>query len=201
MPRLKPETMAARRKQILTASLVCFADKGYHQATMDDVVREAGISKGGLYVHFSSKKELFSALLEWYVEEIGFFAPPTPSTSPRESLQHILHQMLSTVSSDTFRSVSILLTEIWAQNNHAPDIKETATRFYAKVRQPLTEIIKTGITDGTFKPVDATATANILIAIFEGLIIQFMIDENAVDWDAVSEVLNLTVARLLYIES
>ncbi|MCP4427727.1 MAG: helix-turn-helix transcriptional regulator, partial [Chloroflexi bacterium] len=36
MPKLKPETLAARKIHILTAALTCFAHKGYYQTTMDD---------------------------------------------------------------------------------------------------------------------------------------------------------------------
>ena len=60
-PKLKPETLEERRAQILQAASTCFSRKGYHQTTMDDIVEEAGLSKGGVYWHFSSKKELFLA--------------------------------------------------------------------------------------------------------------------------------------------
>ena len=38
-----------RRAQILQAALTCFARKGYHLTTMDDIVAESGLSKGSLY--------------------------------------------------------------------------------------------------------------------------------------------------------
>ena len=50
MPRLKPEVLAQRKEHILKAALVSFARKGYHQTTMNEIVAEAGLSKGGVYV-------------------------------------------------------------------------------------------------------------------------------------------------------
>lgn len=52
------------RARILEAARRAFAARGYHGTLMDDVAREAGLSKGALYVHFSSKEDLFLALLD-----------------------------------------------------------------------------------------------------------------------------------------
>ncbi len=52
------------RKLILDAAYQVFAEKGYGQATIDDIIRACGVSKGALYHHFNSKEELFKALLE-----------------------------------------------------------------------------------------------------------------------------------------
>ena len=41
-----------------------FAEKGYHDTAMDEIVRRTEISKGGVYFHFPSKEELFFALMD-----------------------------------------------------------------------------------------------------------------------------------------
>jgi len=58
--RLQPEV---RARQILDAALVVFAEHGYIAARMDDIARRCGLSKGGLYAHFSSKEAVFEALM------------------------------------------------------------------------------------------------------------------------------------------
>ena len=60
-----------RRAQILEAALQCFASKGFHTATMDDLVRASGLSKGSLYWHFESKEQVFLALFDAFAES-GF---------------------------------------------------------------------------------------------------------------------------------
>ncbi|MDR5682984.1 MAG: TetR/AcrR family transcriptional regulator [Armatimonadota bacterium] len=52
------------RGRILQAARTVFAARGYHGTTMDDVAREAGLSKGALYVHFPGKEDLFVSLVE-----------------------------------------------------------------------------------------------------------------------------------------
>jgi AcrR family transcriptional regulator len=44
------------------AARVVFAKKGYHDATMDDVAKEVGVSKGALYSYFKSKEDLLKEI-------------------------------------------------------------------------------------------------------------------------------------------
>ncbi|HVR50378.1 MAG TPA: TetR/AcrR family transcriptional regulator [Pseudorhodoferax sp.] len=52
-----------RVTQILDAALHVFSDKGFAAARIDDIAAAAGLSKGGIYTHFTSKEEIFAALL------------------------------------------------------------------------------------------------------------------------------------------
>jgi AcrR family transcriptional regulator len=53
-----------RRKQLLEVARRVFGRRGYHVVTMDDVAREAGVTKPILYDHFPSKRDLYRDLLE-----------------------------------------------------------------------------------------------------------------------------------------
>jgi hypothetical protein len=62
-------------------------------------------------------------------------------------------------------------------------------------------LIEEGIANGEFKAVDAGALAGILLALYDGLAVQWMIDQTMVDWDTVSEtVMQTLVAGLLVSE-
>jgi AcrR family transcriptional regulator len=54
----------AKRQQILDGAKSVFMKMGFDAASMNDVTREAGVSKGTLYVYFANKEELFSAMIE-----------------------------------------------------------------------------------------------------------------------------------------
>ena len=70
MARIKPiatkRRMRApeRRAQIIDVARKVFGRAGFHRVSMDDVAREAGVTKPILYDHFSSKEELYVALLD-----------------------------------------------------------------------------------------------------------------------------------------
>src|SRR5437899_11858250 len=52
------------RQRLVEAALGVFARHGYDRATVDEIVRGAGFSKGAFYVRFESKGDLFWAMLE-----------------------------------------------------------------------------------------------------------------------------------------
>jgi TetR/AcrR family transcriptional regulator, repressor for uid operon len=64
MPKLKPETQAARREHILDAAERCFARNGFHRSTIQDICKEAEVSPGAVYVYFDSKEALIAGLCE-----------------------------------------------------------------------------------------------------------------------------------------
>ena len=63
------EKSAQKRKYILEKAREVFAEKGFKDVTMKDVVEACDISRGGLYLYFSSTEELFLAVLSDEVDE------------------------------------------------------------------------------------------------------------------------------------
>jgi AcrR family transcriptional regulator len=59
-----------RRGQLLIAASDIFVDRGYHAAGMDEIAERAGVSKPVLYQHFSSKLELYLAVLHRHVDNL-----------------------------------------------------------------------------------------------------------------------------------
>ena len=60
-----------RRSQLLEAAARVFAEKGFHQATVDEIAVEAQAAKGTVYNYFESKDGLFLALVEAKLEELA----------------------------------------------------------------------------------------------------------------------------------
>lgn len=60
-----PSEKARRtRQRIIDAAIRVFANKGYHDAKVDDIVDESGTSKGSVYFHFPNKEQIFLALID-----------------------------------------------------------------------------------------------------------------------------------------
>jgi AcrR family transcriptional regulator len=66
MPKVAPEYSVEykeeARKRIMEIGIQVFAEKGYHQTTMDDVAKRLNVSKGTIYLYFNSKEELVKAI-------------------------------------------------------------------------------------------------------------------------------------------
>jgi AcrR family transcriptional regulator len=55
---------SAKRRQIMTGAQRVFLAQGFDGASMGEIARQAGVSKGTLYVYFDSKEQLFEAIFE-----------------------------------------------------------------------------------------------------------------------------------------
>jgi AcrR family transcriptional regulator len=61
----------ATRERILAAALEVFAGKGYHRASVDDIVRASRTSKGAVYHHFATKEAVFLALVDEFAARLA----------------------------------------------------------------------------------------------------------------------------------
>jgi len=59
-----------RKSELLDAARSVFSRKGFHDATIDDVAREAGVAKGTVYLYFESKQEIYLAALRDGIETL-----------------------------------------------------------------------------------------------------------------------------------
>ena len=59
MPRISAAHEQQVRDRIIQAAVTVFSEKGYHRATISDVVQRSGLSVGAIYTYFRSKEELF----------------------------------------------------------------------------------------------------------------------------------------------
>lgn len=72
MRSLREQQREERAALILGVAQDVFADKGYHDASIDEIAARAGIAKGTVYLHFASKEDLLVALVEQQI--VGFLA-------------------------------------------------------------------------------------------------------------------------------
>ncbi len=61
----------SRRAQVLESALSAFVEKGYHAASITDIITGASIARGTFYLYFESKRAVFQELLEGYLKRIS----------------------------------------------------------------------------------------------------------------------------------
>src|SRR4030043_690567 len=61
------QTREYRRKQIMDAALAVFSKKGYGEATIPDIAREAGVAVGTIYNYYGSKRDLLVSIVNTFV--------------------------------------------------------------------------------------------------------------------------------------
>lgn len=150
-----------QRQQILLAAARVFARKGYIAATMDDIAREMGVSKGILYYQFRSKQELIvAARVEASggaadrLEEISL-APGSATHRMRAALQDLVESNFQELS----RHVILAPFNLGLDATHAEQIRAVEHRY----EELLKRIFQSGVEAGEFVDSDPTLTVFTLI--------------------------------------
>ena len=102
----------SRRGQILRRAARVLLERGYDRASMDDIAREAGLTKPGLYYHFKSKTELLFAVMSFAMDELEreTFAAMAKAATPVEKLRAILHTHAWMITREKDRAFTLLIT-------------------------------------------------------------------------------------------
>lgn len=160
---------AERPQQILEAAFRVFGARGLHQATLDDVARAAGITKGTIYLYFPSKAALFTAMLKARVNDI---MPPVEgpkaargALTTRHGLSTLAHRLYQFFQSPAY--LAMYRTVI----SEAPQFPEATAHFYREgilqATQRLAEVIRRGISTGEFRGVDPVIAARAFVGMFQ----------------------------------
>lgn len=162
-----------RRAQILDAAQTCLARSGYHLTTMDDVVRESGLSKGSLYWHFDSKEEVLLALFDRYTEE--FFAAwgehsEAPDVSPAELVVLGSELFMERVGSQD------ALAQAWLGFLEHPLARQRLAALYTQSRAMLTRLVERAVERGELATDAPDAVAAGLVGLAEGVFLQAIVD-------------------------
>src|SRR5580704_9690888 len=120
MPKRSAEHMGERRGQILDAALKCALSKGWGRTTIDEVAAEAGVSKGGLYVHFANKRELLVGIIKRNVEEVETLT----SFTKYKDLHRMLLAGMEFLSSARGHAVAISNLEFQLEAVRDPELRQ-----------------------------------------------------------------------------
>jgi len=127
MPKRTPEYMAAQRERILEAALDCFAEKGFHQTSTDDIARVAGCGKSAIYAHFESKRAMIEALSE---REIDLFEARMPSDMTQ--LEQYVTQSFANLETPRMRQFSRITLHMAAESLSDPDLLDWDKRLFKR---------------------------------------------------------------------
>ncbi|MBN8982336.1 MAG: TetR/AcrR family transcriptional regulator [Rhizobiales bacterium] len=83
-PSILQDDDSSKRRQIMDGAHRVFMEQGFDGASMNEIARAAGVSKGTLYVYFPDKSRLFEAIVEHDVLELGKLAFNFDPTAPAE---------------------------------------------------------------------------------------------------------------------
>jgi AcrR family transcriptional regulator len=186
------ERRRSSREALLDAGAKVFAARGYRAASVDEILTEAGLSKGTFYWHYGSKHELFLALLEERVDRpvrtlmgVTGAAPAEATTAPVVSrgLAELFEQQ---------RELVLLQHEYWSTAVRDPQVGESYRQRQAALRDTLARALaarheRTGVP----LTVPAPRLATAFMALAEGLSLEALADPDHVDRELFGEIVSL----------
>jgi TetR/AcrR family transcriptional regulator of autoinduction and epiphytic fitness len=156
-----------KRDAIVQAAIVEFRANGFEATSVDKVAARAEVSKRTLYNHFSSKDELFAAILRilWESRASELERVYEPGRPIRDQLLELLQRKLALLADDSFLALARVAI---AAGLHSP---ERAQEIVARIGEKdggMVDWIKAAQKHGTLKAGDATLAVKQLESLVKG---------------------------------
>jgi AcrR family transcriptional regulator len=181
-PRTKREEQRERtREDLLDAARVLFARQGFHGASVDQVAEAAGFTKGAVYSNFSSKEELFLALLERQLDRsVAQLESLLERHAPDERASALVDGVgdLPVLDHEWFLLEAEFL--LYAARNPDVTVRDRVSDRQQRTRARITEVVRRHLDDLGID-VEAEDVARLLMALADGLTQAALVDETARD--------------------
>jgi AcrR family transcriptional regulator len=179
MPRISKEREAAVRARILQAGVRVFEEQGFARASMSAIAAAAGMSNGGLYVHFGSKEELYLAAFAAVVadDEQRLLAAIADAGTLSERVRLAIDYFVEVAVAGPrggFRSAGPgFLLHAWATADQSPAIRATLLHRRAQMGRLTRQIVEDGVARGEAPAnVDVEGLSGALPSLLDGLMLQ-----------------------------
>lgn len=172
-----PRERSNRKEQILQSLADMLASSPGARITTASLAKQVGVSEAALYRHFPSKAKMFEGLIE-FIEETIFTRVNrilSEQNGANERCEQILFLLLS--FSEKNPGISrILIGDALAGETER--LRGRIAQFYNRIESQLKQIIREAEIRESLKPtIDAGASANLLLALADGKITQFVRSE------------------------
>lgn len=189
----------ARRKQIVETAIRTIATRGYPHASLAEIARDAGISKGVISYHFGGKDQLVEQILARLMREPAEYIKQRVDGCGAAEDKLRAYVAANFEFAETHRNHLLALVDLWGRR----DSPKGSSRFDAEAYEPsrnyLTRILRAGIEDGTLEGVSAKTLASVIQAAIDGVLLQWAFDAGAVDLEAcrkeIQEMITRRIAR------
>ncbi len=177
------QNIAKRKEQILKAAVTAFARSGLKDTSMNDIVRESGLSKGAIYWYYKSKDEIIAELLNEFFdpEDIKKVEIMLSTGTPLQKIEKLVEYMIDEMNQ--MRRFRLVIQELFVLAFRDEKIRRmTKTNFQASVAL-LQGIIEEGIRSKQFRRVDPYQVTLAIFEIIESTALFWSLDLIDVDFD------------------
>jgi len=183
-PKVTEEYKLETRDRILEAAEVLFSKKGYYDTSMDEIVKQSGLSKGGIYEYFGSKEDLFLGLKDKLVESSlnelkSTFEPSDTARIKLEKAADIVFTSMVGASKEACR----MSLEFGVLAPRIKSLQRSRDNQLRAVHDFVFKIVKEGVESGEFRSeIDPDSAACIIVGMVDGLSFDWATTTFDFDW-------------------
>ncbi len=163
-------------EQVLAAALRRFVDRGYFATSIDDIARDAGLTKGAVYFYFKGKSALLLDLLaqssKLYLDIFGLMQASGRGAAAQ------LEMFVEWAARVGVKNKDLLLLPILMSlefNGRDEEVENTLNRFYDRYHEELERVVKLGQKNGEFNPdLAPREEAAVLVAFTDGMLMEWI---------------------------
>lgn len=186
--------MNKTKRRIFNTAIQVFADKGYDNASIEEITAIAGVAKGSLYYHFSKKEDIFDTLLEEGMKLLKNsieIKTEKCETALEKIKAIILVQIKVTVKYENF--LNVIFSQMWGEDEKSKKCRNAVFDYIDIIK----DIIVEGIENGEFYEGDTDAIASAIFGVTYSSLIYRIKKNREVDINRVYEGFINNVTRTL----
>lgn len=197
-PSMRYKKSAISASQIVAAATRVIARKGYARTSLNDIAREAGMSKGAVHYHFPTKEALVSKVLETACDAVAErtkAAWQRGGDDPFEALRASVRELwtVRTTRSDEVAVVADML----AQALHDESLRPQLAGYYRFASAQTTQHLVTVLASYGLRPkVSAELIPRLLLGLLDGLVMQVFVEPDVIDADELVRSVELIAGAL-----
>jgi AcrR family transcriptional regulator len=186
-----------RRRQIVSALFECLADCGHETVTIKDIARRANLHYGVIHYYFKSKDEIVSEMADFIISKYEhlLLEQVQSAQSATEKIQAAIGFLV-----DEFifnRRLNRVFYNLVQMAFECEPVREALRRQLRVYREHIGEVVREGIANGEFPAHESERTAALVVAVIEGMALQWVIDPKKLERSEVSAIIRETIERRL----
>jgi AcrR family transcriptional regulator len=173
VPKVTEEHLRARKQHIVDAAFLCFARKGFHQSTMQDICKEAGLSAGAVYRYLASKEEIIQSAFDACGADVELLDGAVATPDTREMLPGLVRALFSWLDGTDAEVVNRAMLQLWAEMAVNERVRGSFAARRQTTREGLSGMVREAQRRGDFSDkLDTNAIVSAMFALFDGFRLQ-----------------------------
>ena len=157
-------------EHILKITTQLIAEKGFANTSMSDIVKNSGISKGGIYWNFKNKDDIITVIVKRiFDEQMDFLNIALAGEgSADERLSQLIEMLISSLN---HIETGIPIADIYALIMRKPELLVHVRQYFVHYQSLFSKLIEQGVLEGKYAVEDTNVIAFIFMSTVEGLIL------------------------------